>query len=146
MEENDLPAELESNAQKPKRRLPRLPKPPNFNLWGVIRFGVLAFFFFWCFVNYHKDVSVNVLESKYYFADSKKIQFDGMAVHYRINGTGEPILLLHGDASSLQTWANWTTKLADKYQVLGSRGQTRAVHIVRTRIEVFSKNSLPSSI
>ncbi len=110
----------ESAPEKPShRRLPNLPMPPNFNLWGIVRFGVLAFAVWWCFGNYHNDLAPGPLFEKHRFPDSKTVDIDGTTAHYRTTGQGpKTILLLHGDASSLQTWANWTTALATDSRVV----------------------------
>ena len=108
-------------AEKPpaRRRLPRLPMPPNFNLWGVIRFGLVALGICWCVANYHADIPLGALFEKYHFPDSKTIEIDGTVVHYRDSGQGQKtILLLHSDAGSLQTWANWTKIFAPDHRVI----------------------------
>ena len=46
--------------------------------------------------------------------DSKFIQVNGVNVHYKIYGTGEPVLiLLHGFGASLFSWHEVTTPLAE---------------------------------
>ncbi|MEM6261401.1 MAG: alpha/beta hydrolase [Bacteroidota bacterium] len=39
-------------------------------------------------------------------------------VHYRVEGNGKPLLLLHGAFSSLHTYDGWTSELKDKFQVI----------------------------
>jgi len=41
-----------------------------------------------------------------------------MQVHYRDEGAGEVVLLLHGTASSLHTWDQWSTSLKQHYRVI----------------------------
>jgi len=41
-----------------------------------------------------------------------------MQVHYRDEGTGFPIVLIHGTASSLHTWDAWTKELIKNYRVI----------------------------
>lgn len=41
-----------------------------------------------------------------------------MDVHYRDTGTGQPLVLLHGTASSLHTWEDWTRSLDSSYRVI----------------------------
>jgi pimeloyl-ACP methyl ester carboxylesterase len=39
-------------------------------------------------------------------------------VHYRISGTGFPLVLLHGTGASLHTWEGWTNALQNEYQII----------------------------
>ena len=41
-----------------------------------------------------------------------------MNVHYRDEGKGETIILLHGTGASLHTWDKWTDKLKNNYRVI----------------------------
>lgn len=59
----------------------------------------------------YSDISVDDLEVEYANQHSKFIEIDGMQVHYRIEGEGFPIVLIHGTASSLHTWDAWTEEL-----------------------------------
>lgn len=59
----------------------------------------------------YSDISVDDLKVKYANQYSKFIEVDGMQVHYRIEGEGFPIVLIHGTASSLHTWDAWTKEL-----------------------------------
>lgn len=66
----------------------------------------------------YKDITVDELKKEYANAYSKFIEIDGMQVHYRIEGEGFPIVLLHGTASSLHTWDAWTTELTKTHKVI----------------------------
>ena len=59
----------------------------------------------------YSDISVDDLKVEYANQYSKFIEIDGMQVHYRIEGEGFPIVLIHGTASSLHTWDAWTKEL-----------------------------------
>ena len=41
-----------------------------------------------------------------------------MPVHFRINGEGEPLVLIHGTGASLHTWESWTTILEKDFQII----------------------------
>lgn len=64
------------------------------------------------------DIPVTKLKAKYTNDHSKFIDIDGLSVHYQDEGTGLPIILLHGAASSLQTWYGWANKLSPHYRVI----------------------------
>lgn len=65
-----------------------------------------------------EDIPVKQLIPKYTTAASHFIPIDGMQVHYRIEGTGKPIVLLHGVSACLQTWNEWTDSLKQYYTVI----------------------------
>jgi len=58
------------------------------------------------------------LIEKYSNEQSKFIPVNGMQVHYRDEGAGELVLLIHGTASSLHTWDQWTQQLKTDYRVV----------------------------
>ena len=66
----------------------------------------------------YADVSVEDLKIAYANEHSKFIEINGMQVHYRDEGKGFPIVLVHGTASSLHTWNDWTTALSKNYRVI----------------------------
>lgn len=66
-----------------------------------------------------KSVPIEELKKKYANASSKFLTFDGMEVHYRVEGEGKPIVLIHGTGASLQTWDGWTDSLVkNNYKVI----------------------------
>ncbi|MFT4759176.1 MAG: pimeloyl-ACP methyl ester carboxylesterase [Paraglaciecola sp.] len=80
-------------------------------LLSVIFAGVLAF-------NYAPDRSVEDLKKRWAYSNSQFIEVNGMEVHYRINGTGQPLVLIHGTGASLHTWERWTDILEKDFQVI----------------------------
>jgi pimeloyl-ACP methyl ester carboxylesterase len=66
----------------------------------------------------YSDIPVEELKLKYANEFSKFIEIDGMQVHYRDEGKGTPIVLIHGTASSLHTWNDWTKELTKNYRVI----------------------------
>lgn len=58
-----------------------------------------------------KSIPLQVLKEKYTTPASKFLEVDGMQVHYRVEGEGTPIVLIHGTGSCLQTWDAWTDSL-----------------------------------
>lgn len=63
-------------------------------------------------------LSQNELVEKYSNSNSNFIPLDGNTVHYRDEGRGEAIVLLHGTASSLHTWDQWVPRLSSQYRVI----------------------------
>ncbi len=64
------------------------------------------------------DVPVDQLRAKYAAPPSKSLNVGGLAVHYRDEGQGFPVVLLHGAASSLYTWDGWARDLSKNYRVI----------------------------
>lgn len=58
------------------------------------------------------------LERKYTNHASRFISIDGNRVHYRDEGVGDVIVLIHGTASSLHTWDHWAKVLKQHYRVI----------------------------
>lgn len=65
-----------------------------------------------------KDIDKRLLIEKYSNQDSEFLPLNNMNVHYRDQGVGEVILLLHGTASSLHTWDQWSLRLENNYRVI----------------------------
>lgn len=84
----------------------------------MIRWAVIFVLAWWVWSNWHDDLPAAQGMERYAFPDSRFIQVDGMDIHYRTSGKGEPVLLLHDAQSSLHTWAGWTSKIAEKQQVI----------------------------
>jgi len=58
-----------------------------------------------------------LLRDKFVNSDSRFVEIDGIKVHYRKEGSGEPIILIHGILSSLHTWDAWAAELKKDYTV-----------------------------
>jgi pimeloyl-ACP methyl ester carboxylesterase len=65
-----------------------------------------------------RDIRVEALLPLYATGVSKFIDVGGMRVHYRDEGQGPVVVLLHGTASSLHTWDDWTEALAPRHRVI----------------------------
>ena len=65
-----------------------------------------------------KDIPAEELNQKYTSPSSRFISIAGANLHYRDEGQGTPIILLHGTAASLNTWDGWATELSKSHRVL----------------------------
>ena len=79
-------------------------------------FGLLLLL--WLIGHCHRDIPVETLKNQYAYSDSRFLSIDGMEVHCRVSGRGEPLLLLHDSYSSLRTWTAWHEQLSRQYQVV----------------------------
>ncbi|HWR72745.1 MAG TPA: alpha/beta hydrolase [Nitrospirota bacterium] len=83
-------------------------------LFGLFILGVLIFIA----SGIRFDVPVEKLKAKYTNAQSKFITIDGLPVHYRDEGKGFPLVLLHGAPSSLHSFDGLTAELSRHYRVI----------------------------
>lgn len=89
-----------------------------FSISRLLRWAVLLLLAGWIWANWHDDLPLAQALERYAYPDSQFVIVDGMEIHYRRVGKGDPILLLHDAQSSLHTWAGWTEQLSEKQQVL----------------------------
>ena len=64
------------------------------------------------------DIPLADLKRQYGGAPSRFLDIQGQEVHYRDEGQGPPLVLLHGTGSSLHTWDAWTDALRGKFRVI----------------------------
>lgn len=84
--------------------------------FGLI--GILLLLAGYSFINYAPDKTLEELKKTWAYDNSQFLEMDGMSVHYRINGEGAPIVLVHGTAASLHTWEEWTKVLEKEFKVI----------------------------
>ncbi len=49
---------------------------------------------------------------------SKFVEVQGLRIHYRDEGQGFPIIMLHGFSASLHIWDHWVYALSDRYRLI----------------------------
>jgi pimeloyl-ACP methyl ester carboxylesterase len=69
-------------------------------------------------LGYKADIPLERVTQKYADGASRFASIDGMRVHYRDEGQGPVVLLIHGSNSSLHTWDGWVTRLLKKYRLV----------------------------
>lgn len=80
---------------------------------------IIAVLIFAFFAMQKASIPLETLKQKYTDSSSKFIEIDSMQVHYRIEGKGMPVVLIHGTGSCLQTWNGWTDSLVkNNFQVI----------------------------
>lgn len=90
----------------------------RFSVWQLLRWALVLVLVGWLVLNWYSDLPPHELAARYAYPDSHFLEMDGMIVHYRMSGRGEPIVLLHDANSSLHTWTIWTEVLSKQYQVI----------------------------
>ena len=86
----------------------------NFFLKIFLSFSIFSLGFYL----YSPDILVSELKKKYTNQHSKFVEIEGMNVHYRDEGKGQVIVLLHGTGASLHTWDKWTEELKKNFRVI----------------------------
>jgi pimeloyl-ACP methyl ester carboxylesterase len=69
-------------------------------------------------VSVRADLPVRELLPKYTTDISRFARIDGIDVHYRDEGRGPALLLVHGSNCSLHSWEGWQTQLKAKFRVI----------------------------
>lgn len=66
------------------------------------------------------EMPIEDLNRLYANEESQWMDVNGMRIHYRDEGdpNGQPIVLIHGILSSLHTWEEWNTGLANEYRII----------------------------
>ena len=67
---------------------------------------------------YRGDISSEELIGKYSDENSFFLKVDGINVHVKVRGEGEPIFLIHGSFSSLHTWEDWENELSPYFMTI----------------------------
>ena len=65
-----------------------------------------------------RDLSVDELKGSYAGGASRFLDVDRLSVHYRDEGRGPTLVLLHGTGASLHTWDAWTEALRGHFRVI----------------------------
>jgi pimeloyl-ACP methyl ester carboxylesterase len=63
-------------------------------------------------------IPMDTLKTKYADSESKIIQIDDMNIHYKDEGQGPVLILLHGVCASLHTWDGWVERLKGHYRII----------------------------
>ena len=67
---------------------------------------------------YTPDLAPEPLERRYALPPSRFLEVEGLRVHYRDEGDGPPLLLLHGLTANLFDWQGWAERLRDRHRVI----------------------------
>lgn len=67
---------------------------------------------------YQRELSVAELAPAYAGGASRFLELADATVHYRDEGAGPALVLLHGTASSLHTWDGWARELAGDFRLV----------------------------
>ena len=102
---------------------------------GAVVLSILAVVILLLGSGFRPDRPVSTLLPRYGAPPSRFVEVDGIRIHYRDEGSGPPLLLIHGTSSSLHTWQGWVARLSDHRRVIRldaipRRQDQRALHRV----------------
>ncbi len=80
--------------------------------------ALVALLVTWIILNLKSDLPLEGLKSRWTDKSSRFVEVDGMQVHYRDQGTGPVLVLIHGTSSSLHTWDGWSDALHKTMRVV----------------------------
>ncbi len=66
----------------------------------------------------YRDTPVAEVEAKWATPPSQFVEIDGVRMHYRDEGAGPVVVLLHANYSSLFMWEPWVVALRERYRVI----------------------------
>ena len=105
--------------------------------WNVAPIMALVIFLQGC----GAQNSSQAIEQKYTNHASKFATVEGKRVHYRDEGQGEVVILLHGTSSSLHAWEQWTQILKQDYRVV------RPLSLLKEPLKITGRPAmLPSKV
>ncbi|GAB6095123.1 alpha/beta hydrolase [Desulfatiferula olefinivorans] len=64
------------------------------------------------------SIPLETLKEKYGVSDSEFMTVQGIDIHYKDEGEGPVLVLLHGICASLYTWDGWVEALKDRYRII----------------------------
>lgn len=135
------------------------PRPPAFRGRRVLRvlLGFLILLVVLLASGIRRDIPVSELKPRYATGASQFMELEGMLVHYRDEGSGPPLLLIHGTSSSLHTWDAWTEAMKDHRRVVrldlpgfgltgpAPDGDYRAVRLARVASAFLDRLQIPQA-
>jgi pimeloyl-ACP methyl ester carboxylesterase len=66
----------------------------------------------------YRDIPAEELEAKYTNEESRFMHIDGVRIHYRDEGSGPPVVLIHAPIANLIGWDPWVDALKKNYRVI----------------------------
>jgi pimeloyl-ACP methyl ester carboxylesterase len=90
----------------------------RFRVWALVAAAAVVLLVVAVRQRLRDDIPLETLTLRYAGPPSKFVAAGGLRVHYRDEGRGSAIVLLHGTSSSLHTWDGWAAVLARKHRVV----------------------------
>jgi pimeloyl-ACP methyl ester carboxylesterase len=93
------------------------------NTWKRVRrilggLGLLALLALAVALWAYRDIPAATLEARYAGPTSRFMEVDGVRIHYRDEGAGPVVVLIHANFSNLIDWDPWVDALKDRYRVV----------------------------
>ena len=66
----------------------------------------------------YRDIPVEVLEARYGAPELSRLDVEGVALRYRIDGDGPALLLIHSLYFDMRMWDDWAHVLSERFRVI----------------------------
>lgn len=73
---------------------------------------------FWLLAACSDPLTLEDIDQKYMNSASLRMRLMGMNVHYRDEGSGPAVVMIHGTGSSLHTWDAWVAEMAGSFRFI----------------------------
>ena len=108
-----------------------------------ILLGILLSLVFFLLLLFRNDISEEKIINKYSYPESHFIEVDGVNLHVRFMGKGDPVFLIHGSFSSLHTWDDWQREMSPYFMTISvdlpGHGLTGPDELQRYSIEDYGQ-------
>jgi pimeloyl-ACP methyl ester carboxylesterase len=68
--------------------------------------------------NTRRDLPLATVRAHWTDGASRFLDIDGLTIHYRDEGAGPPLVLIHGTSASLHTWDGWVDRLRARHRIV----------------------------
>lgn len=79
--------------------------------------ALLALLLVWLWWS-NRDLPVEALEQRYGGEGLQQVSIDGVALRYKVEGRGPPLVLLHSHFYTMRMWQSWVDVLAEDFTVI----------------------------
>jgi pimeloyl-ACP methyl ester carboxylesterase len=86
--------------------------------WGLASvLSLMVLWVCWSLLAY-RDSPIDDLDRWYGGPDTAHTEIDGVSMHYRVEGQGPPLLLIHSHYFNMRMWDAWVPVLAEHFRVI----------------------------
>lgn len=84
---------------------------------GLVIACLLALSLAWLWWS-NRDLPVELLEARYGGDGLQQVDIDGVALRYKVEGSGPPLVLIHSHFYTMRMWQPWVEALAEDFTVI----------------------------
>ncbi len=86
----------------------------------VIALAIMAIIVSYCswVLIVYRDIDVEILAKKYGGESLQTVQIDGVNLHYKVEGQGPALVLVHSHFYTMRQWQTWVEQLKDEFTLI----------------------------